>query len=75
MIIKSFTSGIYYFRMVSYNETGSRWSNEIAIDVQIPNGSDGSDKAIPFGNYHLLFTAIAIIALVIVKKWKFINNL
>ncbi len=47
MLIKGFNSGTYYFRMISYNETGSTWSNELTITIQITsidNSDDGDDN-------------------------------
>ena len=85
MLINGFTSGTYYFRMVSYNNIGSTWSNELIINVQFPSVSDDdgdddddsssdSEAAIPFGNYYLLYLLLGVLSLIIISKRKVIKN-
>ena len=84
MFINGFLSGTYYFRMVSYNNTGSTWSNELLITVQFPSVSDDGDDdddsssdseaAIPFGNYYVLYLLLGVLSLIIISKRKVIKN-
>ena len=43
MLINGFTSRTYYFRMVSYNNIGATWSNELIITIELDTIGDGED--------------------------------
>ena len=60
LLIKGMVSGTYYFRMVALNGSGSTWSNELTITVQIPptNGGDDDDDddtPRPIHGYNMFF--------------------
>ncbi len=69
ILIKGFSSGTYYFRMIAYNEEGSKWSNEIIINIQIVSGDgDDDDKEnelayLPF----LMIVSIIVGSLIVVS--------
>ena len=71
--------------MVSYNNIGTTWSNELLITVQFPSVSDDGDDddddsssdseaAIPFGNYYVLYLLLGVLSLIIISKRKVIKN-
>ena len=68
ILIKGINSGIYYFRIVSCNDTGTTWSNELAIVVQRPTDN------IPFANICMIIILLGIISLFIFGKRKIFDS-
>ena len=56
--ISGLKSGIYYFKVIAYNQFGSKDSNCIEIHVELPQ----ADISIPAFNLILLFILLFIIS-------------
>ncbi|MBD3228654.1 MAG: hypothetical protein GF329_10765 [Candidatus Lokiarchaeota archaeon] len=71
IFMRDFDSGIYYFRIAAYNNSGTTWSNELIISVQITD----TKKNIPYGNLYLIIIILGIISLILSGRKKISNYL
>ena len=85
MWVSGLEDGIYYYIAVAYNEVDQTLSNCIKIEVKHPTGTvsngggggggggDSSDAGtIPFGDFYLIFTLLAVVSVIVYTKRKII---
>ncbi|MFX1239173.1 MAG: hypothetical protein ACFFAS_10005 [Promethearchaeota archaeon] len=63
---ENWTSGIYYFIAMAFNERGNRTSNTIYIEIQIPGL--GPEELLPWWAYPIITGAISAVVGIIIKQ-------